>query len=280
MSRALRATCAGILIFVGVVVLPLGNLGVWVQRQVLDASAFNDLALKVVDEPAVRGALAERIVSELVVAEPRLDAARVVLEPGVAQLLRTGPFRAVFSTAVSGMHTQLEDGADELSLDLDPILPLIRDAVARIDAGVAAGIPGAEALPSITVITRDDAPELWEAVQITREASWAFPVLVLFALIGAVAVANVRGRMLVGLGIAVALLAFVQILVVRLGRDLLSDTAGPNVSRAAFHQGYDVVTGTFVVQTVVLAIVGLLTAIAGTLLLVRRPRRAVPTHLT
>ncbi len=277
MSRALRGVCAGFLVFIGIVVLPLGNLGVWVQRQVLDSSAFTDLALKVVDEPAVRGALAERIVGELVAAEPRLGGARVVLEPGVSQLLRTGSFRAVFSTAVGEMHTQLEDGADELSLNLDPILPLVRDAVARIDAGAANLVPGPEALPSIIVVTRDDAPELWEGVQITREASWALPALVVLALAGAVAVANVRGRMLLGIGVAVGLLALAQILVLRLGRNLLSDVAGPEVRPGAFHQGYDVVTGSFVSQTIVLAIFGLLAAVGGASLLLRRPRRTVPT---
>jgi uncharacterized membrane protein len=113
-------------------------------------------------------------------------------------------------------------------------------------------------------------------VQITREASWALPVLVLFALVGAVALANGRGRVLVGIGVAVVLLAFVEILVVRLGRGILSDVAGPEVSRGAFNQGYDVVTGTFVAQTVVLAVVGLVIAVAGAALLLRRPRGAAP----
>ncbi len=272
MSRALRGVVAGALVLLGLVLLPLGNLGVWVQRQVLDSGAFSELALDVVDESAVRTALAERIVNELVTAEPRLGAARVVLEPGVARLLQTDAFRAVFSAAVGEMHTQLEQGADELSLNLDPILPLVRDAVARIDRGVAEQIPDGDALPSITVVTRDDAPELWEGVQITREVSWAFPILVLLALVGAVAVANVRGRLLVGIGVAVALLSFVQVLVVRLGKDLLSDVAGPNVSPGAFNRGYEVVTGTFVTQTVVLAVLGLVVAIAGAALMLRRPR--------
>ena len=275
MSRAVRSVFAGVLILIGLLLLPFGNLGVWVQRQVLDSSAFTEVALDVVDEPAVRTALVQRIVDELIAAEPRLGVARVVLEPGVSQLLRTDAFQAVFATVVGEMHTQLEQGGDELALNLAPILPLVRDAVARIDRGVAEQIPDADALPSITVVTRDDAPELWEGVQITREASWAFPVLALIALAGAVAVANRRARMLVGLGVAVALLAFVQILVMRLGRDLLSDVAGPGVSPGAFNQGYDVVTGSFVVQAAVLALIALVAAIVGVAWMLRRPRDAV-----
>ena len=275
MSRAVRSVFAGVLILIGLLLLPFGNLGVWVQRQVLDSSAFTEVALDVVDEPAVRTALVQRIVDDLIAAEPRLGVARVVLEPGVSQLLRTDAFQAVFATVVGEMHTQLEQGGDELALNLAPILPLVRDAVARIDRGVAEQIPDADALPSITVVTRDDAPELWEGVQITREASWAFPVLALIALAGAVAVANRRARMLVGLGVAVALLAFVQILVMRLGRDLLSDVAGPGVSPGAFNQGYDVVTGSFVVQAAVLAVIALVAAIVGVAWMLRRPRDAV-----
>lgn len=278
MTTGLRAVIAGILLVVGLVLVPFGNLGVWVQRQVLDADAFTELAIDVVDEPAVRDALAKRIVDELVAAEPRLGVGRVVLEPGVAQLLRTDAFRAVFSTAVAQMHTQLEQGADELSLDLDPILPLVRDAVARIDSSVAALIPEADALPAITVVQRDDAPELWEGVQLTREASWAFPALMLIALVGAIAVANRRVRMLVTVGIGVALLGFLQILVVRLGRELLSDVAGPNVSRGAFTRGYDVVTGTFVTQTIIVAIVGLAVAAGVAVTGALGRRDAAPTE--
>lgn len=276
MTTGLRAVVAGILLVVGFVLVPFGNLGLWVQRQVLDADAFTELAIDVVDEPAVRDVLAKRIVDELVAAEPRLAVGRVVLEPGVARLLRTEAFRRVFSTAVAQMHTQLEQGADALELDLDPILPLVRDAVARIDADVADLIPTADALPAITVVRRDDAPELWEGVQLTREASWAFPALMVLALVGAVAAANRRVRMLVTVGIGVALLGFVQVLVIRLGRELLLDAAGPEVSLGALTRGYDVVTGTLVTQTIVGALVGLVVAGAAIGVVLVRRRDAAP----
>ncbi len=276
MSRGLRSFVAGLLLVVGFVLLPLGNLGVWVQRQILDAPAFTELALDVVDEPAARDALSTRLVDELIAAEPRLGVARIVLEPGVAALLRTDAFRSVFSTAVGQMHAQLEGGSDALSLDLDPVLPLVRDAVARVDAGVARQIPSADALPSITVLRRDDVPELWEGIQLTREASWAFPALVLIALAGAVAMSIRRLRMVVTIGVGVALLAFVQVLVVRLGRGVLSDVAGPNVSIGAFTAGYDSVIGSFVTQSVVLGIAGLVAAGLCIVALAARGRGAPP----
>lgn len=278
MTNHLRAVAAGVLVVVGFVLFPLGNLGLWVQRQALDSEAFASLALDVVDEPAVRDALSKRLVDEIVAAEPRLGVARFVLEPGVSQLLRTDAFRAVFSSAVGQMHTQLEQGADELSLNLDPVLPLVRDAVARIDAGVAERIPQADVLPAIRVVSRDDVPELWEGVQITREASWAFPALVLIALAGAVAAANRRSRMLVTIGIGVALLSFLQILVVRLGRGVLSDVTGPNMSLGAFTRGYDVVIGTFVTQTIVIAVVSLATAGASIAAMRLRRRDVAPAE--
>lgn len=276
MTDRLRAVVAGLLVSVAFVLLPLGNLGLWVQRQVLDSSSFTDLALDVVDEPAVHDALTERLVDELVAAEPRLGVARIVLEPGVAQILRTDAFRSVFSAAVDQMHTQLKEGADELSLNLDPVLPLVRDAVARVNVGVAEQIPDADALPSITVVAREDVPELWRGVQITREASWAFPALVLFALVGAVVVANRRARMLVTIGVGGVLISFVQILVVRLGREVLSDVAGPNVDVGAFTRGYEVVTGTLVTQTIVVAVVGVVLAVGGGAAMLVLGRDAAP----
>jgi len=153
---------------------------------------------------------------------------------------------------------------------------LVRDAVARVDTGVAEQIPDADALPSITVVTRDDVPELWRGVQITREASWAFPALVLFALLGAVAVANRRARMLVTIGVGGVLVSFVQILVVRLGREVLSDVAGPKVDVGAFTRGYEVVTATLVTQTIVVAVVGLVLAIGGVVAMLVLRREAPP----
>ena len=276
MSRGLRGLVAGLLVFFGLLVFPLANLGIWTQRQVLDTGAFNDLSLSVLDEPAVRDALALRLVEEIVRAEPRLGPARVVLEPGVNQLLQTDVFRVVFSNAVGQMHTQLEQGADELSLDLDGVLPLLRNAVGAVDTGAAGLIPSAAALPAITVVSRDDVPELWEGVQITREASWAFPVVGLALFAAAVAIANRRARMLIVIGVGVAVLGFVQVLLVRLGRDVLSDVTGRTANVGAFTRGYDVVTESFVVQTVVLSVLGIVMALAAGALLIVRQRNERP----
>ena len=66
--------------------------------------------------------------------------------------------------SLGAMHEQLTSGEDVLALDLDPVLPVVRSQVEGVDASVAEQIP--TDLAPITVLERDEAPALWEAVEL------------------------------------------------------------------------------------------------------------------
>jgi len=251
-----------VLIVVGLLLVPFANQGVWVERELLSTSAFTSLSIEVLDQDAVRDALANRLADELEKQVPQLSLGRFILVPALRQVLGTEQFANIFERAVSDMHAQLERGDDQLTLDLDAVLPLVRELVANVDEGIAEKIPDG-VLPEFTVVTKENVPQLWIGVEATRGASWLFPALALIFLAGGVAVARRHAVALLIVGLGVAMIAVIMALGLRLGRDPLSEVAGPTVEVAAFKAGYDTVTESLVVQTMVLGLGGLVLASIG-----------------
>ena len=261
----MRGFFAGVLIVVGLLLVPFASQGVWVQRELLSTSAFTRLSTDVLAQDAVRDALANRIVDELEKRVSQLSLVRFALVPALREALDTEQFRTIFERSVGDLHSQLERGDDELILDLDAMLPLVRELVSQVPLvgeGVASEIPDG-VLPGFTVVTKENVPQLWVGVDATQEAWWLFPVLALVFLGAGVAMARRRAVAVVVVGLGIALIAVVLVLSLRLGRDPLSEVAGPTVEIDAFKAGYDTVTDSLAVQTMVLGLAGLVVAAIG-----------------
>lgn len=273
----MRSFLAGALVAVGLLLVPLADLGAWTQRTIVSTDGFTDLATDVLRERDVRQALADRLADELERREPRLRTGRPVLVAGVRAASGTALFEQVFRTAVGGMHEQLRRGDDELSLDLDPALPVVRTQVALVDAQLADLIPDAADLPAITVVTRQEAPQVWDVVKLVRRAALAFPLFALAFLVAAVVMARRRGVMLAVVGVGIVVMAVLIIAALQLGQDPLSDVAGSQVSIEAFDAGYGVVAGSIVRQTVLFAALGALAGAGGLAGIIWYQRNRRPT---
>jgi hypothetical protein len=274
---ALRGLIAGLLLVVGLLLVPFATLGIWTRRELLPTDAFTDLATEVVQQDAVQAALASRLSDELITRQPQLRLGRIVLEPAIVRALDTPQFEAIFRTAITSTHEQLVRGDDQLTLDLNAMVPIVRDFVAGVDQRVANLIPDS-ALPSFTIVRKSDVPQLWFGVDVTRRASWVFPLLMLIALAGAIAVAKQHALMTVIAGFGVAFICLLVVLALRVGRDMLSDVVGPEVDVSAFNAGYEVVTDALVTQTFVLGALGIVTAGVGVAFMVRRSSGTRPTE--
>jgi hypothetical protein len=258
-----RTFVAAILVLLGFVLVPFATFGIWMQREILPTEQFNDLAVEIVQHDAVRDAFADRFLDELQEREPRLALGRFVLEPAVKEAIGTGQFEQVFRAAVGDVHDQLVRGDDQLSLNLDAMLPIVKDLVAQVDTSVANQIPTSVGLPAITVVRKADVPQLWFVVQATRRASWVFPILMVVALAGAVVIATKRSITLIVCGAGVGVICIVIGLGLRAGRGVLSSFVGSAVDERAFNAGYDIVTDSLVRQTLLLGLVGVAAGIAG-----------------
>ena len=271
----MRGFVAGLLALIGLLLLPLGDAGIWTRRELLDRGQFTNLASKVFQESSVRTALADRLTEEINRRAHLSTTATAAVKPAVVTAVGTPQFDAVFQASLGDMHDQLERGDDRLTLGFESALPLVKSTVAQVNPNVAARIPDT-GLPVITVVTRDEVPALWAVFDLVRRASLVFPLASLFALAVAVVVAERRAVMLVAIGAGTVLIALLLVLVIKLGRDPLSHVVGPQVTKDAFNAGYAVVSNTFATQTLVLGLGGVVAAGAGVTLLVREGRNERP----
>jgi hypothetical protein len=257
----MRGSLAGLLALVGLVLLPLADATVWTRRQLLDRNRFIDLATEVSRETAVRSSLVDRITQEIEKRVRLSPNAIAVVRPAVANAMSTPEFEMVLQTSLGNMHDQLDRGDDQLTLDFSSSLPVIRASVGRVDPTVADKVPAT--LPVITVVKKSQVPALWTVVDLVRRESWVFLAASLLALAAAVVVAERRAVMLVVIGAATLFLAVVLVLVIKVGRDPLSNIVGPQVQQDAFNAGYADVTSSFLTQTLLMGLGGVVVAGAG-----------------
>jgi hypothetical protein len=260
----LRGLLAGWLLAVGLGLVPLGDLALWLRRDVLDTDRFGTLSVKLIQQPEIRGALADRVTDELVTTKPALAAGRIALARATSGVIATTAFRTIFEHAVSRMHAQLRRGDERLTLDLDPMLPLVQHAVGAVDARAGALVP-TTGLPPIEIATKHDAPALWDGIQIALDASWILPLVALAFLAAALAVAHRHARMAILVGIAIAILAGVILVALAVVRRGIAESAGSQVDVSAFDAGWHSLTSTLVSQTIVLGLAGFVLVAAGTI---------------
>ncbi len=270
----MRTFLAAVLAVVFVVLVPLADLGAWAQRELVGTTPFVRLGEQVLDQRAVRAALADRIVSNVEATNPALIGVDAQTRAVVTQQLATSTVKPAFDDLLASTHDQLRHGHDPLQLDLSPILPTLRQ---QLPPSLASRLPTTVALAPVTVLRRTDAPAVWQAVQLVQNDALVVVLVTIVALLGAIAVARSRGALCIILGLATAAIAVGLIAVVKPGRSLLENQSGTSTQRAAFLAGYDVVTHSFVVQTVVMAVAGLVLVLAGCFVAWNQGRNVRPT---
>src|ERR1700738_1685127 len=114
----MRALLAFLLAVAALVLVPFADVGVWVQRQLVGTSSFVRLGEDVLQQSAVRAALAQRIVTEMETRVPALTTQDSALRSVVDQALRSPQLRPAFDSALASTHDQLRNGHDPLELDL------------------------------------------------------------------------------------------------------------------------------------------------------------------
>lgn len=257
-----------------VVLVPLANLGAWAQRELVGTTPFVRLGEQVLDQGAVRAALADRIVTSLEAANPALIAVDGPIRAFVTQELGNPIVRPAFDDLLASTHDQLRAGHDPLQLDLSALLPVLRQ---QVPANLAVRLPTNVSLAPVTVLRRSDAPAVWESVQLVQNDALIVVFVTLAALVGAIVVARRRGVVCIVLGLITAAIAVAFIAVVKPGRSLLESHSGTSTQRAAFLAGYDVVTRSFVLQTVFVAVAGFVLVIAGCILGWNQSRNVRPS---
>src|SRR5260370_31795841 len=103
----MRALLAFLLAAVSLVLVPFADVGVWVQRELVGTSSFVRLGEDVLQQSAVRAALAQRIVTEMETRVPALTTQDSALPSLVDHALRSPQPRPAFARAPARTPDQL-----------------------------------------------------------------------------------------------------------------------------------------------------------------------------
>lgn len=252
-----------VLIVIGCLFVPLADVGIWVQRVVLRTGEFTALADDILRRDAVRDALASEILEEIEQSEPRAGELESVVQPLIRDALGTPEFDSVFRRAVGRLHGQLVDDGDELSLDLDEGLELVRQRIAQFAPEVLDEVPTADEFGDIVITTRDQSPYLWWAVQVANVASVAAIVAVIGFLAFGIALPDRRWLALGIAGIGVAAASLLLVVISAVAQSLTSNWASQQVDERAFAAVWDVFESSLLVQTLLVALIGVAMAVVG-----------------
>lgn len=260
------------LLVVGWLLVPLAGLGIWTQRVVLDTDEFTALSDDLLEREDVRDALAFEIVQEVERTRPGATRSGVPVEALISDALATPEFRELFRDANGQVHDQLVDGEDALALDLDPALVIVTEQVRQVAPDVADQFPSPAEFGEIVLMERGQAPYVWIGAEAARWGSLIAIILSLGMLALAVALADRRGLTLgiAGTGVVVASVLFA--LLVTGAQAYAARWVPEGADRGGFNATWDVIESSLLVQTLLVALVGVAAAAAGFLIeLARTP---------
>ena len=276
-ERRGRAVGAWVALVLAGLLLLLSSFAIWVNRVALNTDVFVDTSSELLDDDAIRNAVATRAVDELYaevdvasLLEDRLPNDFQSLSGPAAAGLRQASYQIVdraleqpamqklWAISLEESHRTLvqvlEGGGDRVSTDegivtLD-LRPIVLDTAERI--GLRDEVEGR--LPAdagvIEVLRSDELDTAQNVFQLLKTLAWLLPVLAIGAFALAVWLASDRRRSLRRIGITVVVVGVLGLVAVRLAGNYVVDELVANTdTRTAAGNAWDILTevlrGTF-----------------------------------
>lgn len=299
----MRRFVVGLLILVGVLCLLIASTSLWTRRQVINTQVFVSNAQQVVADPAVQARITTQVVDGIManpdvqqavdqvvaILPPRLqafrpsieDGARSILSSGVQTLLTSQLFATLTEAVLTSAQTQLING-ESVTFTLGQAKALIPQAQATGLAGQVLNL-----IPNdlgITVLTKQDAPQIYTAIDLLKSAWLWVGLAALAALIGALVISRNRRRTVRAIAVTTGVLGLLLVLALTVLRGpLLANVKPVNVSAA--DAVYQMVSSSLIAWTLwlvaimaVIVVITLLWGKIGLLPAIGRGYRAVRTQ--
>jgi TRAP-type uncharacterized transport system fused permease subunit len=248
------------------------NMGVWVNRNVLDTETFVETAVSSLQVESSREAVARIIVDRL--AE---DSFLVLLIEGplvslFTELLDSPRFEVVLVTVGERLHAQvIEGGGEAIDVELGVIESLVRNPLRVLAPDLEASIPGGF-FDSVTIVEEGRLPDASPYVAIARAMTIAATVVALALVVMIISLTRPARFSLVALGIAVALSGLATSWLVPGGRSLTIEAADdPNIEILIANL-YDALAVSLKSQSRAVLAIGLLMVVAGVVFAVVKMR--------
>ena len=248
----MRRFTVGLLIVVSAVCLVLSSTSLWTRRHVVNTDVFIAGGQAILADPAVQGAIDAKVVDTIMVnpevngavndvvalLPPRLqrfkpaleDEARDLLSSGVHAVLTSDRFSLLTETALRSVQTQLLAG--------QPVRFTLGQAKARIPQQDRTGLAGEviNLIPDdvgFTVLTPQQAPQLYTAIDLLKTLWLWVGLLGLAALIGALVISRRRRRTLRAWSVTTAVLGLLLVIAMRVAQGPLLIHVKPANAAAA-----------------------------------------------
>lgn len=239
-----RSVWSRVLTVVGALLLVAGSVAGWADRTLFDAKAFGARARATLDDPAVRTVVARTFVRSVVEkAEPRLLAARPLVEAAAETIVATPAFASVFETAArhaAGILVERPD--DNVVLRANDAVLLLVDTIRVYAPDVAEQIPRSVDAALLSLRDVADERELWRTAARVQELAWIFLGLGVATWAAAVVLAQDRRRAVRGLGIAAIVGAAGMLITLEVGGRLVAARGADELTSDALRAVWDTFT--------------------------------------
>ncbi len=265
-----RSIALYILLVLAAVLLLLSAFAVWVNRVALNTDVFVDTSTALIEDDAIRKAVATKAVDELyanvdveAAIEERLpDDVKSLAGPTAAALRQAAPeildrgleqpaLERVWEAALEQSHRTLvqvlEGGGDRVSTEGGVVTlelrPIVLEAADRL--GIRDQVE--ERLPEdagrIEVLRSDELDTAQNGFQLLKTLAWVLPLLTLAAFGGAVWLARDRRRAIRGIGITIAVVGALGLLAANLtGNYVVNSLVEQRDGRDAADNAWNILT--------------------------------------
>lgn len=248
----MRRFGVGLLIIIAAVCLVLASTSLWTRRQVVNTDVFVATAEQAIATPAVQARISTQVVDSVMalpdvqstidqgvaILPPRLqafrptieDGMRTLLDRGVSTLLTSTAFATVVRAGLTSAHTQLVND--------QPVTFTLGQAKALVPPQARSGLAGQiiNLIPSdlgVTVLTKQQAPQLYAAIDLLKSLwLWAGGAA-LAALVGALVLSRRRLRTLRAWAVTSGVLGLLVVFALTVARGpVLANVKPANVDAA------------------------------------------------
>ncbi|MFF3740706.1 hypothetical protein [Streptomyces sp. NPDC002566] len=289
-SRRLRNAVSAALIAVSCLLLPCGALAAWAAYGLTDTGRYVAAMAPLASDPAVRDVVAETvgdgILREAALGRHPLHAeVKPFVHDAVRSFTHTRAFHTAWDAGNEAAHRAVmtalhDDRADDVSVDLAPVVDGIKRQLAADHAPFADRIPVTHT--RVALLPAHDLVTLRKGYHVLDVAAFWLPLTAVLLAAAGIALAACRRRALTATALGTALGGALLGLAVSLGRRLTLADLPDQTHRPAAAAVYDALTTTLRTASWLLVALGLTTAAATWLThrarLARRRPAGTPAH--
>jgi hypothetical protein len=260
-GSAVRRVLAVLLALIAALSFVVGAVSLTARQTLYDPANAPDVAARLLDEPAVRLAIAEKLATRMQTIVPSLRDRTDQLSQLAELLTTTEQFRVSFTAAVVALQRDLlEGGAPEVVLHLDDMLAALQAGLIRTSGDLV--IPEGQ-LTGVIVVDRDQVRAYRRLNDVTTQTGWPSIAIGAAAAACAVFVSDRRRSTTFWVGATVAGAAILALAALSLAKSAAAGQARTQKGQDAVDAVWDVVARDIRMGLVLVLLLGLAGTVTG-----------------